>query len=244
MWWNVSSVDEQTKSWRLANSNGLTTIRKQIYSLAEQTGWDKLNRKVRWNNLCVATKTGKPYESWQAGHNDHTGEPTTPSGGSAGTDTSSRGKAVSRARSYLGVHETPAGSNRGTPQPSTWQLRVIGHDGYAWCACFTACMAWDAGVVGGSSAGVAVCVDMAKRGIGMYRGWTTDPSKVLRGDHAVIGCGSCHIGMVVDSANPYHTIEGNTSPGKEGSQFNGGCVAEKTRGKGEIVGWCLVDYPE
>jgi hypothetical protein len=104
-------------------------------------------------------------------------------------------------------------------------------------------MVWDAGVSGKSSAGVAVCMAMAQRGQGMFRGWTTDPSKVQRGDLAVIGCGSCHIGLVADSSNPYHTLEGNTSPGQEGSQFNGGCVAEKTRSKGEVIGWCLVDFP-
>jgi hypothetical protein len=138
------------------------------------------------------------------------------------------------------VHERPAGSNRGSPQPSGWQKRVIGADGYAWCACFTTCMAWDAGVKGGSSAGVVVCMDMAQKGQGMFRGWTTDPSKVLRGDFAVVGCPSCHIGLVVDSDNPCHLIEGN---GNDGGSYNGGEVVEKRRSRSEIKGWCLVDYP-
>src|SRR5215471_18512033 len=78
---------------------------------------------------------------------------------------------------------------------------------------------------------------------GMFRGWTTDPSGVLQGDMAVIGCTTCHVGLVADSDDACHTIEGNTSPGVEGSQYNGGTVAEKHRARSEIVGWALVEYP-
>jgi hypothetical protein len=243
MWWCVDSVDDRTKSWRQSNVDLLTQTRKQVYALAEEqkNGWDKVNRKLRWNNLCVATKTGVPYKTWQKGHNDHTGEPVKPkTTGSAGKDTSSRGKAVTNARRYLGVRERPPGSNRGDPQPSGWQRRVIGSSGYAWCACFTTCMAWDAGVVGAGTASVAQAISMAKRGVGMYRGFTTDPSKVLRGDHAVVGCGSCHIGMVASNSDPCHLIEGNTSAA---GSYNGGAVAEKRRPRSSIIGWCLVDFP-
>ena len=245
MWWQVASVDEQTKQWRQENADYCTSTRKRIYSLAEQTTWDAADRKVRWNNFCVATKTGAPYKSWQNTHNDHTGAPNAPAGGSSppAQDTSSRGKAVARARSFIGTHEVPAGSNKGSPQPSGWQKRVIGSDGYAWCACFVTCMAWDAGVKGASSAGVIVCKDLAQKGIGMYRGYTTDPSKVLRGDFAIIGCSTCHIELVIDSNDPYHTIGGNTSTGRAGSQYNGGGVYERHRSKSEVIGWCLVDYP-
>jgi hypothetical protein len=104
-------------------------------------------------------------------------------------------------------------------------------------------MAWDAGAVGSSSAAVQYCIELAKQHSGIYRGWTTDPDDVLRGDLAVISCSTCHIGMVVDSDDAYHTIEGNTSPGSEGSQYDGGCVAERHR-EGAVVGWCLVDYPD
>jgi hypothetical protein len=104
-------------------------------------------------------------------------------------------------------------------------------------------MAWDAGVKGSSSAAVQYIVSLAQAGEGMFRGWTTDPANVLRGDLAIIGCTTCHVGMVVDSDDACHTIEGNTSPGSEGSQYNGGCVAERHRPRSEIVGWALVDYP-
>ncbi|MBO7697160.1 MAG: hypothetical protein J6Y28_04540 [Acholeplasmatales bacterium] len=39
-----------------------------------------------------------------------------------------------------------------------------------------------------------------------------------------------------------YTIEGNTSPGIEGSQDNGGCVAYKYRGTANIVGFCRIIY--
>lgn len=246
MWWQVSSVDDETKAWRQANADYCTNTRKRIYSLAQQTTWDAADRKVRWNNFAVATKTGAPYTTWTKTHNTTTGAVTAPpSGGpSPSQDTSSRGKAVSRARSYLGTGENPHGSNKGQPQPSGWQKRVIGSDGYAWCACFVTCMAWDAGVKGGSSAGVIVIKDMAQRAVGMFRGYTTDPSKVMRGDFVIVGCSSCHIELVIDNNNPYHTIGGNTSSGTGGSQYNGGGVYERHRSKGEVVGWCLVDYPD
>jgi hypothetical protein len=101
-------------------------------------------------------------------------------------------------------------------------------------------MAWDVGVKGGSSAGVIVIMDMAQKHKGMFRGWTTDSSRVMRGDFAVVGCPSCHIGLVVDNDDPCHLIEGN---GNDGGSYNGGEVVEKRRSRSEIKGWALVDYP-
>jgi hypothetical protein len=237
MWWRVSSVDNDTKKWRQDNADWLTSRRKQVWHLGEDEGWDEAERKTRYDNLCIATKTGQAYDDWATSHDTTTGEKKS-SGGS-----SSRAQAVSRARSYLGVTESPANSNRGNPQPDGWEGRVYGSSGVPWCACFATCMAWDSGVKGSSSAAVQVIMSMAQNHQGMFRGWTTDPSEVLRGDLAVIGCATCHIGVVVDSDDALHTIEGNTSPGTEGSQFNGGCVAEKHRSRGEVIGWALVDYP-
>jgi len=244
MWWRVASVDDQTKAWRQSNADWATARRKQVWHLINDPGGDAktADRGTRYDNLCVATKHGSPYDSWAKTHDTTTGKTKPTGGGPAGG--SSRGRAVTDARGYLGVSENPANSNRGNPEPSGWQKRVMGYDGQPWCACFTTCMAWDAGVKGGSSAAVTYIVSMAQSGQGMFRGWTTDPSKVLRGDMAVISCTTCHIGLVVDSDDPCHLIEGNTSPGSEGSQFNGGTVAEKRRARSEIVGWALVDYPD
>jgi hypothetical protein len=235
VWWRVTSVDDQTHAWRVNNVNEMTTLRKQIYTLAGQETWDKLNRRQRWENLCVATKTGKAYDRWKETHNPITGvaKPTT---------TDRRAQVVKHARSFVGVSESPPNSNKGMPHPSDWERRVIGADGFAWCACFATCMAWDVGVKGASSAGVIVCIDMAQKGEGIFKGWTTDPRRARQGDFAIIACNTCHMGIVAENNDPYHTIEGNTSPTSAGSQFNGGCVAEKHRPHDQVIGWCLVDY--
>lgn len=238
MWWNQSSVDDQTKTWRTNNSSWLTSRRKQVWHLGEDEGWSENYREQRYDALCIATKTGQAYTDWSASHNDHTGAQNPVAGGG-----SSRARAVELARSYLGTSENPPESNRGNPEPSGWQDRVYGDDGVPWCACFTTCMAWDAGAVGGSSAAVQYICSMARAHQGLFRGWTTDPANVLQGDMAVVSCETCHVGLVASSDDACHLIEGNTSPGTEGSQFNGGTVAEKHRSRGEIVGWALVDYP-
>jgi hypothetical protein len=232
MWWRVSSTDEQTKAWRQAATDWLIARRKQVWHLGEDEGWEQAEREARYDNLCVATKHGSPYEDWAATHDTTTGEML--------ASGSSREWAVERCRSYLGVRENPSGSNCGSPQPDAWQERVLGYNGNPWCACFATCMAWDSGVLGSGSAAVQYLVDMAKQGSGMMRGWTTDPSKVLRADFAIVGCTSCHIGVVVDASDPCHLIEGN---GDDGGSYNGGEVVERWRSRSEIVGWCLVDYP-
>jgi len=234
MWWRVSSVDEPTKGWRQSNADWATARRKQVWHLAEDEGWDEAERELRYENLCIATKTGDPYEQWAKTHNTTTGAEHA-TGGS-----SSRARAVELCRSNLGVRENPHGSNRGSPQPDGWSNRVYGSSGVPWCACFATCMAWDSGVKGAGSAAVVELMNMAKAGTGMMRGWTTDPGVPLRGDIAVVGCTTCHVGMVVDSDNALHLIEGN---GDDGGSYNGGEVVERWRPRSDIIGWCLVDYP-
>jgi hypothetical protein len=89
------------------------------------------------------------------------------------------------------------------------------------------------------------CTDTEKvyieeQGQGIYRGYTTDPSKVHAGDHAFIS--DDHTGVIYDR-DTGQTVEGNTSA-SGGSQWNGGQVAKKTRGWGYWTGFGLVRYPE
>lgn len=234
MWWNQSSVDDTTKKWRQSNADWLTARRKQVWHLGEDDGWDQAERKHRYDNLCVATKTGSAYDSWAKSHN-------TTTGASTGSGKSARSKCKDWLDSYIGVHENPDGSNRGSPQPSGWQKRVYGSDGVPWCACFAVCSSWDNGVSGSGTAGVANNVSLAKQGKGIYRGWTSDPSKVRAGDHAFIG--SDHTGVIYDASDST-TVEGNTSA-SGGSQWNGGQVAKKKRGWGYwSAGFGLVDFDE
>ena len=63
-----------------------------------------------------------------------------------------------------------------------------------------------------------------------YRGWTTDRSKVKKGDLVVIGGYGVHVEMVRGfSGSNTLTYGGNTSPGSSGSQSNGGGAYERTR---------------
>jgi len=238
MWWNQASADDQTKKWRQDNADWLTARRKQVWHLMQDDPSNNTgaNRQQRYNNLCVATKTGSAYEQWANTHNTTTGA------SSSGTGKSARSRCKDWLDSYIGVHENPDGSNRGSPQPSKWQQRVYGSDGVPWCACFAVCSAWDNGVKGQGTAGVYNNVQLAKQGAGIYKGWTSDPSKVHAGDHAFIG--SDHTGVIYDASN-CTTVEGNTSASSGGSAWNGGQVAKKQRGWGYwSAGFGLVDFDD
>lgn len=53
-----------------------------------------------------------------------------------------------------------------------------------------------------------------------------------------------HCGLIIGKAENggWITVEGNTSPGMEGSQSNGGCVAKKIRFNSNILGVCRPQY--
>lgn len=53
-----------------------------------------------------------------------------------------------------------------------------------------------------------------------------------------------HCGLIIDKSDDggWYTVEGNTSPGLEGSQDRGGCVAKKIRYKANILGVCRPQY--
>jgi hypothetical protein len=230
-----STTDAQ-KERKLDNLYWLQDRRKQLWHLIEDSSDEenKANdRANRYEALCVATHHGQAWTDYQKSHNKY-GVPYSEDEGKG------RSWCKDHANGYIGVKENPAGSNKGREHPSGWQERVYGSDGVAWCACYSTCMAQDAGIDGAGSAAVSYCMDMAKKGQGIYKGWTTDPSRVHTGDHAVIGCSTCHIGVV--TSPPYGCTEGNTSA-SNGSNYNGGEVAKHDR-HGDIVGWCLVRFDD
>jgi hypothetical protein len=234
-----STTDAQ-KVRKTANLTWLQDRRKQLWHLMKDDpdGNDVNDRQRRYDALCVATHHGETWEKHEASHNKY-GEPYS-------EPDDSRSECVAHAKSYVGVSESPPDSNRGEPQPSLWQERVMGFDGQPWCACFTSCMAWDAGIAGAGSAAVSACIDMAKKGQGVYRGYTTDRSRVHSGDHVAIGCTTCHIELVAKppDSSGVDCVGGNTSPGDSGSQYNGGCVATRRRRNSEIVGFLLVRFDD
>lgn len=82
------------------------------------------------------------------------------------------------------------------------------------------------------------------------RGATAPLTDIRAGDIVLLnfhgGMTAEHCGLVTEALGfgLVKTIEGNTSPGEEGSQDNGGCVALKTRTAAQIVLICRTDYKE
>jgi hypothetical protein len=222
----ASTTDEQ-KARKQANVDWLVAQRQKLYGLMQRdpNGNKGNDRQTRYDNLCIATHYGSAYKKWDKDHNKY-GEPYKPA-----EPTDKRQQICEWLDKYVGTMENPKGSNKGSPQPSGWQKRVYGSDGVPWCACFAVCSAWDAGISGSGTAGVANNVQLAKRGQGIYKGWTSDPSKVKKGDHMFIGAD--HTGVARGTLQDDGTIlgvEGNTSGAStSGSQWNGDLVAKKTR---------------
>lgn len=233
-----SSTTDDQKARKQANVDWLVARRKDLWHLMQDdSDNNKSNdRQLRYDNLCISTHYGSAYEKWDKDHNKW-GQPYSPedSGGS------SRSSCKAWLEKFLGTNEDPPNSNKGHEQPSKWQDRVYGDDGVPWCACFAVCSSWDNGVSGSGTAGVWNNTELAKKGQGIYKGYTTDRSKLHAGDHAFIG--SDHTGVIYDR-DTMETIEGNTSPGSEGSQYNGGTVAKRSRGSSYWTGYGLVRFPD
>lgn len=225
----ASTTDAQ-KARKQANVDWLVARRKQLYGLLKEDKTD--GRQRRYDALCIATHHGSAYKSWDRKHNKW-GVPhgDKPQGGN-------RASIVAWCNKYVGVKEQPAGSNRGEPQPSQWERRVYGGTGIPWCACFAVCSAWDAGVKGSGTASVQLNVNLARKGQGIYRGYTTDPSRVRPGDHCAVVSTSTHTEVVV-GPSAYDCVGGNTGPS---NIANGGMVA-RTHRRGQIVGWMLIREP-
>lgn len=129
------------------------------------------------------------------------------------------------ARSYIGLTESPAGSNR---QPFA---AMAGHaNGYAWCATFGVALQKKLGLeVVADSAYTPTCANMAKKAQRLVSLTDAQP-----GDHAVVdfsgGKNRIEHYVVIEKNlgnGMMQTIEGNTSGG--GSQTNGGAVLRKVR---------------
>jgi hypothetical protein len=118
-----------------------------------------------------------------------------------------------------------------------------------WCGVWCANALAAAGVRGVTSrlASVSLIEQDARAGHAPFRGWTTDPSKVLRGDLVVMFGRGVHVEMVrhVDRRRGLLVNEaGNTSAGSAGSQSNGGGSYRRVRSLRDVWGFALVDYGE
>ena len=153
-------------------------------------------------------------------------------------------KVLEVARADLGYTENPPGSNR------TKYGEAYGMNGVPWCV---QCQ-WDwfdragermAFFGGGKTASCSVLLRWYKD-----QGLTVPEDQVQPGDIVILnfhgGKDPEHCGLVSwAGAVNLITIEGNTTPGEEGTpkeQANGGCVALKRRFPRQIVAVCRPQY--
>lgn len=157
-------------------------------------------------------------------------------------------KVIEIARGELGERENPPGSNR----VKYWQDYDPSFQGQPWCVAFLWWVFQRAGermafFGGGKTASCSMLLRWYKE-----QGLTTINNQVQIGDIVLLnfnGKGTPdHCGLVVDKgklAGTWYTIEGNTTPGEEGTpqeQANGGCVALKMRSVRSVVAVCRPQY--
>lgn len=153
--------------------------------------------------------------------------------------------AVKWALAQAGKTEVPAGSNDGPFVRGLWQW--VGYSSpVPWCGCFVCVAAVREGLADTVSKirwGYVPSI-MADARAGANGLKVVTAAEARAGDLACL-FGGTHVAMlrgkVTGSSVP--TVEGNTSPGSEGSQDNGGCVAIKTRSLAEVALFVRPDYP-
>ncbi len=157
-------------------------------------------------------------------------------------------KVIEVARGELGYTENPPGSNR----TKYWESYGPKMQGQPWCVAFLWWVFQQAGermafFGGGKTASCSMLLRWYRE-----QGLTVPVKIVKPGDIVLLnfhgGKDPEHCGLVVEAPSVwmgdnepamfYKTIEGNTTPGEEGSQENGGCVALKHRSPSQIVAVC------
>lgn len=170
-------------------------------------------------------------------------------------------KVLQIARTQLGVHESPSGSNN--VKYNTWFYgHAVRGDRYSWCATF---LDWifekagcgklyphNANAAYGQDEIVSRCGGkwVLPKTTNLDRRKDYVKTKAQPGDIVDFNFGSKtsdwrqHTGIVVSvEGTDLITIEGNTSAGK-GSQSNGGAVAEKTRSYEYVVSAARPNWPK
>lgn len=166
-----------------------------------------------------------------------------------------RGRALRWLSTNRGATESPAGSNTDKGPIRAAQIRLADGAKYLvgkpWCGTWAASALASGGVpVDGRWASVAWIEDEARKKHAPFRGWTTDPRVVQRGDLVVLFGYGVHVAVVrncrwaVRKLGYIVTDEGNTSSGNSGSQDNGGGAYRRLRKLSDVRGYALVDYPD
>lgn len=155
-------------------------------------------------------------------------------------------RVIEIAQGELGYTESPPGSNR----TKYWKEYDPSWQGQPWCVsflwwCFEKAGERMAFFGGGKTASCTTLMRWYKE-----QGLIYMPSEVEVGDIVIFNFHGKsepeHCGIVVEitPAGVIKTIEGNTSPGEEGSQDNGGCVALKRRYAYQMIACCRPEYKE
>lgn len=142
---------------------------------------------------------------------------------------------VKVARSQVGKHEHPIGSNQ------TKFGKWYGMDGYSWCDIFVSWCAFKAGLADsiGKFAYTPSHVNYFKE----QKRWHAGTAGIQAGDIVFFNfdsdVGPEHVGIAIGPIKNglIPTIEGNTSPTSAGSQANGDGVYEKSRAPELILGY-------
>jgi hypothetical protein len=234
-----STTDAQ-KARKQANVDWLVERRKKLWHLMQDDAANnKANdRQTRYENLCIATHSRLRLRGLGRRPTTSGGSPTRPEPAAAAAAPCKKW-----LDSYVGTARAPRAPTRGCRSRRSGRQRVYGSDGVPWCACFAVCAAWDNGVSGSGTAGVANNTELAKKGQGIYKGYTTDPSKVHAGDHAFKN--GDHTGVIYDR-DTMTTVEGNTSGSTSSAARSGTGISSprSTRGGGYWTGYGLVRFPD
>ena len=154
---------------------------------------------------------------------------------------------IAVAREELGYTENPKDSNL------TKYGYEYGMNGQPWCVmflwwCFRRVGEHMAFFGGGKTASCSILLRWYRE-----QGLTVPVSEVQAGDIVILNfrgtqepehCGIVEYTPIKGEWLYINTIEGNTTPGIEGSQDNGGCVAKKMRYSRQIVAVCRPQYKE
>ena len=158
-------------------------------------------------------------------------------------------KVIEVAEAEVGTTEYPKGSNKVKYNTDYYGFEASG-SAYPWCCSFLWWIFNEAGegkafFNGGKTASCTALMQLYQA----EGRWYTD-GKYQKGDIPIMTFNAQrsvqHCGLIIGSGDNggWLTVEGNTSPGLEGSQDNGGCVAKKERYNRNILGVCRPKYSQ
>lgn len=148
---------------------------------------------------------------------------------------------AAHAKHYVGVHESPSGSNWGHPHPAAWEERFGFKSGVSWCGCFAGSMLMDAG--GHCTSRVAFCPFIeadARSGVNGFEKWVPNHTEgVGLGWFALFnwngGSEPEHVEIVLEVHSDHLVCVGGNTSGTNPS--DGGMVAFMQRPYKFTVGY-------